>query len=620
MDRAPARIAGAGAPDRSVRPPSRRSDSPRRITRYPFPRRREIATVGLVTALAVMVAVALLGYRTTGALVETVRSVDHTHQVIEVIDEVLRNATSAGRARRTYALTGDEADLPRVMASIAASREAVAEVRSLVSDNPTQMARLDRMAPILAERFADIEAAIIAQQRTGVDAAREEAAARRSNETMVRVASIVDEIIGQERSLLAGRQARADRGAEFVKWVEIGGTAVSIAIIAVAFAGLRRENARRLRSEEATDRANRFLDSIVEHIPDMIFVKEAGELRFERLNRAGELLLGVSRSDLLGKNDHDLFSKEQADFFRDKDRETLEGAVILDIPEEPIDTKQGRRWLHTKKVPLLGVDGLPRYLLGISEDITERKKTAEALRVAIESAESANRELEAFSYSVAHDLRAPLRSIDGFGMALMEDCVDQLSQAGQQHLQRIRAAAKRMGQLIDGLLALSRVARTELRFETVDLSALASASVDELRQGAAGRDVQVHIEPSLKARGDPRLLRIVLDNLLGNAFKFTGTHPRAMIVFGARDDGPERVYSVRDDGVGFDRGYADKLFGAFQRLHDVRDFPGTGIGLATVHRVIARHGGRIWAHGDPERGATFSFTLGGEASGSGASS
>ncbi len=573
---------------------------------------RKLATVGLGVALAVLIVVALLGFGTIQSLVETARGVEHTRQVIEAVDQIALNTTSAARARRAYSLTGDDTNLPRMITAMAAARDALARARALTTDNPAQQERLARLEPMLSRRFADIDAAVAAQRRTGPDTAREEALARAGNEQMARISAVVDAMSGAERSLLADRQARADRSAGFAKAMELSGTAISVAIIVFAFAGLRRENLQRLRSEQETARANRFLDSLVEHIPNMLFVKDAAGLRFQRLNRAGEALLGVTRGDLLGKNDFDLFAKPQAEFFQAKDRETLARGVILDIDEEPIDTKRGRRWLHTKKVPILDEHGVPTFLLGISEDITEQKETAEALRAAIEAAETANRELEAFSYSVAHDLRAPLRSIDGFGLALMEDCADELNEPGREHLQRIRSATQRMGQLIDGLLALSRVARADLRSEAVDLSALAVAAVEDLRQGAARSDVEVQIAPSLKTRGDPRLLRTVLDNLLGNAFKFTSKREQATVAFGVRQEGGERVYFVHDNGVGFDEQYADKLFGAFQRLHDAGQFPGTGIGLATVHRVIARHGGRIWAHGQVNAGATFSFTLAGD--------
>jgi signal transduction histidine kinase len=279
------------------------------------------------------------------------------------------------------------------------------------------------------------------------------------------------------------------------------------------------------------------------------------------------------------------------------------------VGEEPLETPDGVRWVHTKKVPLLGGDGRPRFLLGISADVTEQKRTAEALRAARDAAQNANRELESFSYSVAHDLRAPLRGIDGFSQALLEDCGDQLDETGHQHLQRVRAAAQRMGELIDSLLAVARLARTELRSEKVDLSTLAAASVAELRNLDPGRDVDVVIEPSIQVRGDPRLLRVVLDNLLGNAFKFTARRPKGEVEFASRVEDGERVFFVRDNGVGFDPRYARNLFRVFQRLHDAREFPGTGIGLATVQRVVSRHGGRTWARSEPGKGATFYFTL-----------
>jgi PAS domain S-box-containing protein len=570
---------------------------------------REITAIGLGLALAVMIAVALLGSHTLEGLLETARGVEHTRQVIDTLDQIVLDTVAVGRARRNYSLTGDASNLPRIDASIADVKVDTGRARTLTADNHRQSDRLDRLDPLLARRFADISAAVASQRTTGPNPAREDALARIGSAQMAAITELVDEMVGEERTLLADRQARADRSAAFAKAVELGGTGVAIAIILVAFAMLRRENAHRMRSEQEKERANRFLDSIVEHIPDMIFVKEAHDLRFERLNRAGEVLLGVTRDELIGKNDYDLFAKPQADFFQDKDREALSRGDVIDIEEEPVDTKQGRRWLHTKKVPIPGDDGAPAYLLGISEDVTERKETAAALRAAIDAAERSNLELESFSYSVAHDLRAPLRSIDGFGLALMEDCADALPEQGKEYLERIRFATQRMGQLIDGLLALARVSRAELHFEKVDLSALARAAAEELRFAATERDVTVHIEPGLTTRGDPRLLRLVLDNLLGNAFKFTSTRSAARIELGVlREDGAP-IYFVRDNGVGFDRQYSDKLFGAFQRLHDSAQFPGTGIGLATVHRIIARHGGRIWAQSETDRGATFFFTL-----------
>jgi signal transduction histidine kinase len=223
--------------------------------------------------------------------------------------------------------------------------------------------------------------------------------------------------------------------------------------------------------------------------------------------------------------------------------------------------------------------------------------------------EAANKELEAFAYSVSHDLRAPLRSIDGFSQVLLKNCLDKLDARGQHYLQRVRAASQRMGELIDDLLSLSRVTRMELSHETVDLSALARTIAAELRETQPHRQVEFVIADGLTVQGDKRLLRVVLENLLGNAWKFTSAHPRARIEFATVQQGGKQVYVVRDDGVGFDMAYAEKLFRPFQRLHAVDEFEGTGIGLATVQRIIHRHGGHIWAEGAVDQGASIYFTL-----------
>ena len=228
----------------------------------------------------------------------------------------------------------------------------------------------------------------------------------------------------------------------------------------------------------------------------------------------------------------------------------------------------------------------------------------------LDDLERKNQELEAFSYSVSHDLRAPLRSIDGFSQALLEDYAERLDTRGRDHLRRVRAAAQRMGELIDDLLALSRIGRAEMRRERVDLSELARVVVAELRAGDPARNVDVAFESGVIADGDPRLLRVLLDNLLGNAWKFTQRIPEARIEFGSLRQGAAITYFVKDNGAGFDMHYAEKLFAPFQRLHAAGDFPGTGIGLATVRRIVERHGGRISAEADVGRGARFFWSLG----------
>ncbi len=239
-------------------------------------------------------------------------------------------------------------------------------------------------------------------------------------------------------------------------------------------------------------------------------------------------------------------------------------------------------------------------LLRLNIDLQRR---TEALEVSL-------KEMETFSYSVAHDLRSPLRSIDGFSKYLSEHAAERLDAQQQNYLQRIRAAAQRMGRLIDDLLNLARVGRTTIRFEQVNMSALAAEIIEGLHRRDPERQVSADITPELIVRGDRGLLRIVLEGLLENAWKFTGTREVAQMTFGVVAREGERVYFVQDNGVGFDMAYVDKLFQPFQRLHTEEEFPGTGIGLALIQRIIQRHGGRIWAEAVAGQGATFSFTLG----------
>jgi signal transduction histidine kinase len=253
--------------------------------------------------------------------------------------------------------------------------------------------------------------------------------------------------------------------------------------------------------------------------------------------------------------------------------------------------------------------GVSALLFGITLLLVRSRTLAEH---ASRDLEEANRELEAFSYSVSHDLRAPLRSIEGFSQILLEDYADKLDEEGEKYLGRVRAASRRMALLIDDLLDLSRVSRRPLRRELVDLSAQAREITAELGKSQPDREVEFVIADRLAANGDARLLRLALENLLGNAWKFTSREERARIEFRSTTlEGRERVYFVRDNGVGFDEAYAGKLFGAFQRLHEPEEFEGTGIGLATVQRIVRRHGGRVWAEGEVGKGATFFFTLGG---------
>lgn len=383
------------------------------------------------------------------------------------------------------------------------------------------------------------------------------------------------------------------------------------------------EDARELRETLRRDRER--LAKIVAAMPGMVFsgrLRPDGTWSMPYASAWIEELYGVSAADVVD-DASPVFSKlypEDLDRVQESIAQSLKTMSIWRVEYRAIHPQKGEIWLEGHSMPVAEPDGSVIWH-GVIFDITARKRAEEEIlrlnadleeRVQERTAqlEAANKELEAFSYSVSHDLRAPLRGIDGWSLALLEDYGGQLDEKARQYLDRVRGEAQRMGLLIDSLLELSRVARTHMVLKPIDLSAIAGTIAARLRESHADRKLEFTIEAGLKTTGDARLMEIAIGNLLDNAVKFTGARDPARIEFGRTRHANDSTFFVRDNGVGFDMRYADVLFGAFQRLHKPSEFPGTGIGLATVQRVVHLHGGRIWAEAQPGKGATFYFTIG----------
>lgn len=370
------------------------------------------------------------------------------------------------------------------------------------------------------------------------------------------------------------------------------------------------------RTETRLTEANRFLDSLIENLPVMVVLKDADTLSFVRHNRAFEKFIGISRERLEGHTARDLFSQEEADFIIAKDREALAAGKLVEIQQSIRTPHMGVRMFHTMKMPIRDEQGKPQYLLAISADITERKRAEQSvhdlnaeLAGKAEQLLATNKELESFSYSVSHDLRAPLRAIDGFAMMVEEDYAERLDDEGRRYLSVIRENSKRMGMLIDDLLAFSRLSRLAVVTREVAMNAMVREVIDEVLQPLGEGAPKIHVGPLPPAHADPGLLRQVWTNLISNAVKYSSKAQSPHIEIAGRREGAENQYSVSDNGVGFNMEYIDKLFGVFQRLHRADEFSGTGVGLAIVHRVVTRHGGRVWAEGKVDQGAVFSFAL-----------
>ena len=390
--------------------------------------------------------------------------------------------------------------------------------------------------------------------------------------------------------------------------LEIGGKSCSLTIV------------RDLTERWRLDQMVRKISVAVEQGPVSIVITDT-EARIEYVNPKFTELTGYSVEEVLGQNPRLLQSGLMPRAVYVELWATL-GAGRTWKGELQNRKKDGELfWESATIAPINDAAGVITGFVAIKEDITGRKRTESQLQQLNEELEErirertallelANAELDAFSYSVSHDLRTPLRGIDGFSQALMEECGDQLSPAARHYLQRVRAGTQRMGQLIDDLLKLSRVSRGTLNRQRLDLSAMAAALLEEIRQGDPGRRLEIRLEPGLTASGDQGLVRSVLQNLLGNAWKYTARVPEVRIeVFRSVQPDGSVAFCVRDNGAGFDMAYAGKLFAPFQRLHSTHDFEGSGIGLAIVKRIIRRHGGQVWATGAVDRGASFCFTL-----------
>ncbi|MBN9409880.1 MAG: PAS domain S-box protein [Burkholderiales bacterium] len=410
------------------------------------------------------------------------------------------------------------------------------------------------------------------------------------------------------------------------RWEEVKLLQELAANLAYGISSLR-ARAEQRRTEHAMREANeRLLEqaSLLDRARDAIIVRSVDHKLVRYWNKGAERLYGWSAAEAIGRPMYDRMYDDIEQFERAMAALLEHGEWVGELQQRSRDgrvlTVEGR-WTLVRDT-----EGRPHSVLAINTDVGERKRARDQIlrlnaeledRVQRRTAQlsAANKELEAFSYSVSHDLRTPLNAIDGFSHLLERSLAASPDERQKHFLARIRSGTRQMGELIEGLLLLSQITRAAMREEKVDLGALAEQSLAAWRERDPQRPVAARVESGLVARGDPRLLRQVIENLVGNAWKFSSHHPEPEIAVGTSgfEDGWP-VYFVRDNGAGFDMAHAGKLFGAFQRLHSVTDFPGTGIGLATVQRIVKRHGGRIWAESAPGRGATFFFTLpGGEA-------
>ncbi len=478
-----------------------------------LPSRHQASSLFLPAVLALAITVVLLNawfaFRSVEVLRDNERWVEHTYQVITVVEQILASTVDAENGNRGYLLTGDPSYLAPYNTALHDLPAELDRFQLLTADNLSQQQRIVELRAELEQHLDILEHGIDLRRSGNSTSLEANVVGGTGKAHMDRVRQVTGYMEAEEQRLLVYRTAEAHVASIRARFAVGLASALDLLLIVLTFRYFARERNHRI----------------------------ATELTARQL-AASRLQIEADAAEIQALN------------------VTLEERVRL--------------------------------------------RTAEL--------ETINRELEAFSYSVSHDLRAPLRTIDGFSLALQEDYASAVDEVGRDYIQRVRAGVQRMGGLIDALLQLSRITRAEITREDFDLSELANSVAANLRDENPGRDLTFNIEPNLRANGDPKLLRVALENLMGNAVKFSSRKPETTVDLAW--DPAQKAWFVRDNGAGFDMYYADKLFNAFNRLHGDKDFKGSGIGLATVARVIRRHLGRIWADSTVDHGATFWFTLG----------
>jgi len=723
--------------------------------------------LGFTLSVLILIGIGGLSYRTTISLIDTNGWVAHTHRVIATLQSGMAILTDAETKQRGFLLTGDEQFLNECQAAQTRISGWADDINQLAQDNPEQQQRLEKLRVLISQRLAVLNDRIKLRQENGIQAAANAVATGEGKRLMDQIWHAIGEMSAVEEHLLAARQQEAQAAANNSLVLILAGSVLAGIVGLAALMIVRKDMRRRTRAECELEESRGVLQSMLDNIPAIVFIKDL-EGRYVFVNHRFEQLAGLPSEQIKGKTVHDLSPKalavtadghhkkiiatqkpvevEETVLYPDGPRphlavkfplfdaagkiyatggistditerkkveqihlhfralfESLPGLYLVlkpdftivaasdaylaatmtkrdeilgrgifdvfpDNPDDPSATGgnhlraslnqvlenaatdtmaiqkydvrrpdgvfEERYWSPINS-PVAGADGRIEYIIHRVEDVTgfvqQKKKdptdghhlsvrmeqmeaeifrSAQEVQTANQKLHEANKELEAFSYSISHDLRAPLRHIAGFVDLLKKNGGQHLDERGRRYLEVINSSAGQMGTLIDDLLVFSRMSRAELRLTTVSSISLLDEALNTFQNEIVGRRIEWKIGDLPEVAADAPMLRQVWMNLIGNAVKYSRTRDPAKIEVGCNHDGDgEHVFFVRDNGVGFDMQYVDKLFGVFQRLHRQEEFEGTGIGLANVRRIITRHGGRAWAEGKLDAGATFFFSL-----------
>jgi PAS domain S-box-containing protein len=566
---------------------------------------------GFVLAILSLIAVGVVSHRAGNQLQQATQSVAHTRAVLEKLGSIAAQLSEVESAARSFAISGKQSHLSPFYTAAEGVPPQIGDLKLLLQDEPGQFQSVVEIEPVIARHLKVMKDMVELGDKNLFRGFGQRNLTDEGNGLMEQIRAAFRAMDDEQHTLLNQEQATLAEKTERITMVSVAGSVLAGVLVLAS-------GACALRALQGRAKVKEKLDQLLGSLPDALVIVNA-EGKIVGSNAHAGKLFGYSDRELQGESMALLvperFRKSQRQYYA-----TCFSQRGGQIPEMTMELcglhKDGREFpIEVRTNQLAAEKGL--VVTSAIRDITERKQVAlqisklnKELELRAIELENANKEWEAFSYSVSHDLRSPLQNIERFSLILMEDYASQLDQEGLDYVQRLRGSCQHMEDIIDALLALSNMMRKELLVDHFDFTALANAVAADLKQKAPDRLVDWVVAEGLTAEGDAQLLRVVLENLFGNAWKFTANRPRARIEFGALPQvNGARTYFVRDDGAGFDMAHASNLFTPFKRLHEQSEFRGTGIGLATVHRVINRHQGKIWAEGIVNQGATFCFTL-----------
>jgi PAS domain S-box-containing protein len=556
---------------------------------------------GFLLAIAIISALAVYSYLNNKRSIRESFLVSHSNEVLYHIEQVWSITANLESAQRAYTITGNEVFVQPYKESSREVHQHLDDLKSLIAENAYQYERFLILRKLIDEKLLFNQKLLDTRQKN-FEEAQTIHASLEGKTLMDKIYTVIADMQEHEKMLLRQRTEQREQGIQNFNWAYVALLSATASLLVFVFIAINKNLKARFQAEESAKEAASRIQDIYDNAPCGYHSLDATGMVTE-MNKTWLDWLGYDRSEIINRvRFSDILAPENIELFKSRFETFKTQGFVRDLEFDIIRKDKTTFPILLNATAVYDENGKFQKSRSMAIDYSQRREAN--LRII-----ALNQELEAFTYSVSHDLRAPLRSIDGYARILSEDYMDKFDAEGKRVLNIVVNNARKMGQLIDDLLEFSRVGRKEIIKGVVDMSKLAQYASEELLFNESGRKIDLKIDTLEVATGDAHLLRQVWINTISNAIKYTSRKEHTLIEITSQSNAFETIYCIKDNGAGFDMQYVHKLFGVFQRLHRAQDFQGTGVGLAIVHRIISRHGGKVWAEGKVDEGASFYFSL-----------